>query len=812
MRVFHATVLERAAISALIGWVAAGSVWAQGAEKSLDEARQAALRVLSGQLADPARVAKTKFEAAQELLSWSHSKATEALRGFLEADNNRPAQIAVAEAIAQGDSQEKTFIKPLMAMLTGSEASVRAPAARALGTYKNGGVRDELMKLVRDPKRERAIRLEIVTILQGQGRLDKKAVDALIMLLADEDAAIRDAVVEALTSLTNIRTFGNDLAQWKKWWRENKDKDQTKWLADLAESLGRTNRTLEAENALIRRRLVQAYQDIYTATTSARRDAVLLAYLKDPLPDIKLLGLELSNRRIRVGEKIPEELALQVRALLTDKDSNVRRAAALPVAKLGGDKAAGLLLARLEAEPSQVVREGLLIALGQLGDASAIPAVLKEIDSKYERVAAAAAQALGRIVLKHPLDEKQRDPVAKTLVRRYRQNGHTADGSDLREALLATMGIIPSKDGTALLVESLGDKAATVRQAAVNAIAELGQAPLAKSLVPLARDSDRGVRQAVIAALGKLDAPAHLPTFLERTRPSVEADAAVRKQAWDVIHQYEKPDVLTTVWKDLAKRKSVLEHQIRVGQKIEAAMRAGKDPTLASFQRELASVLMAASQPAEAAARLGEAHAALKQADSPETQATWLEWVEALLAAGNPEAVKVIAGEKGAAEAFAKATKHLGTRLKDLNDKGQFSQVVVLAAAALDQLGDRLTDDERKELGQTLTKARAKQAAADRLFVAKTVPQLVSTDAAAARTASESLKGAGDRATIPLVEELRKAVAAPKPDPVTEKAILGVLAHTAPKLSGYSLSDAQPAKLKCIDGWLKALRPGGGPA
>ena len=807
MRVGLKTMAAGATAAAVVWSLAVGGTWAQGAPKPppLTEAEQTALKLLAGQLADPTRVAKTKLEAAQQLLSRSYPQAVDALRSFLEANDNRPAQIAVAEAIAQQGTREESFIKPLMAMLTGSEGSVRAPAARALATYKSTRVRDELTKLVHDPKQERAVRLEIVKILQGQGRLDKDAVDVLVTLLDDRDAAIRDAVVDALTALTNIRTFGNDPVRWKAWWRKNKDKDQTKWLADLAESLDRANRALETENALVRQRLVKAYQDIYTATPSARRDAVLLAYLKDPLADIRLLGLELSNRRVLVGEKMPAELAQQVHALLADADAGVRRSAALLVANLAGDKAASVLLARLEVETVQTVREGVMIALGQLRDPAAIPAVLKEIDSKYENVAAAAALALGRIILKHPLDDTQRDAVAKTLVRRYRQNGHSVDGSDLREALLTAMGIVPSPEGTALLTDALKDKAVAVRQAAVNALAGLGQAALAKSLVPLAGDPDRGVRQAAIAALGKLDAETHVQTILERTRPSVEADAAVRKQAWDVIHQQAKPAVLAVVWKDTAKRDSALEHRIKVGQKLEAAMASAKDPALASFQRELASVLMAVLRPAEAAARLREAHAALKKADSPETQATWLEWVEALLAAGAPESIKVIASHTDAAEAFVQAGKLLDARLKDLQDKGEFSQVVALAAAALDQLAGRLTAEQKKALGDILAGARAKQAAADRLFVAKTVPQLVSTDAKAAQVARDSLKGAGERLTVPLLEELRKAVTAAKPDPDTEKAILDVLAHIAPKLTGYSLTATQPAKLKCIDGWLKTL-------
>lgn len=805
------TKIRQAAMLAVVCCLTAGQTGAQAEPDlpALSEAEQKDLHLLTGQLSDPTRVAKTKLEAAQQLLSRSYPQAAEALKGFLEANDNRPAQIAVAEAIALRGGKERAFIKPLVAMLTGVEPSVRAPAARALATYKNHGVRVQLMDLVRAPKTDRAARLEIITILQSM--LDKQAVVTLIDLLDDADAAIRDAADAALTKLTSFRTFGDDPArEWKQWWQLNKDKSPAVWLADRAESLGRAKAALDAENTKLRQRLVKALQDLYTTTPSARRDAALLGYLKDSLAEVRLAGLELTNRRVRGEKKPPSELKQQVLALLADEDVGIRRSAALLVANLGDEKASEALLARLGVENSRPVREGLLIALGQLRDPVAIPAVLKEIHSKYEDVAAAASLALARIASKNPLSDEHRDQATKALVDRYRQNGHSPGGSILREALLIAMGVVPGKAVTAVLLDALKDKAAVVRLAAVDALGGLGQAPLAKSLVPLTGDTDRGVRQAAIAALGKLDAAAHLQTILERTRPSIEADLAVRKQAWDVIHQQEKPTVLAAVWKDLTERDDVLEHRIKVGQKLAAGMAAAKDPKLASFQRELASVLMAAMRPAKAAAMLREAHAALKQADSPDTQGVWLEWVTALLAAGDPESINVVASQTSA-EAFAQATKALKARVTDLEKKGEFQKVIAIVSPALSQLGKRLAANDKQDLAKILAKARGKQAAADRLFVAKAIPQLVGTDAVAARVAGESLRDMGDRAVAPLVEELRKTLTAANPDPRTEKVILDMLAKIAPKLNGYDVKSNLATRLKCVEGWLKVLQPASGP-
>ena len=92
-------------------------------------------------------------------------------------------------------------------------------------------------------------------------------------------------------------------------------------------------------------------------------------------------------------------------------------------------------------EDSPAVREALLKALGQLRQGEALPAVLAEINSRYENVSAAAAAAMVRIAAKVPLDEAQRRAASEAIVLRYKAiDPSGSEGVPLREALLSAMG------------------------------------------------------------------------------------------------------------------------------------------------------------------------------------------------------------------------------------------------------------------------------------------------------------------------------------------------------------------------------------
>jgi len=773
------------------------------------------LKTLTGQLADESRSAKTRLEAAAILLSRPYPQAARALKGFLVDSANRSAQIAVAEAVAQHGGGSEVFIKPLMEMLTGREPTVRPPAVRALVTYKDQKVIEGLISVARDVRRDKLVRLVVIAGLQRVP--DKSAVNALVSLLDDSAPAIRDAAADALTKLTNIRFFGTDRAQWKRWWARNKSKDRSEWLSDLAEGLSRARAALETDNARLRGRLARAMGDLYTATPAAQREAMLLSFLKDPLGDVRLVGISLAGREVDAGRQCSQEVRSQVRAILGDSHRDVRQAAAMLLARLPDgpgpgapgvrDEAMPALLRRLEVEDVPAVREAVLMALGQLAELGSLPAVLAEIPSEHDNIAAAAAGALARIAAKGLPEAKQRANAAEALLRRYRLAELSPDGSALREALLTAMGVVGDKAAEGVLEDALSDVAATIRLAAVEALAKLGQPGSATAIGPLVADPDRGVRQAAIAALGKLGSQQHLQGILQRTDPAVEPDAAVRQRAWEVameILSTAEAEVLWSVCDSLAHRPDAGAQRIKVMGMLVDVLRADSSARLPEALRRLGLALMAASRPAEAAPYLADAHAALNAAEDPGTTELWAKWIDALLAADDPAVLKVMA-EQDNDQAFASALKRFEARLAELNQAHNFLAVTALGQEAISRLPHRLTVEQRERLEKRLAHAESQQSAADRQRVDKLLPQLLAGDEPMRTAATSELRAMGDRAVRPLLEELKKTVGSAEPNSQAEKAILDILEQIAPKLTGYDPAAEKAVRIKTIDSWTSDL-------
>ena len=210
-------------------------------------AQRLELETLKGQLSDPAHQAQTRREAALLLLTRPYPQAASLACDFLNDASNRPAQVALAEAILETGRTDPAFIKPLLAMLSGNEPSVRSPAAAALATYKDVSVLEEFGRIASDGKTAAEVRLMVIEAMGGV--IDKKAADALVALLDDPKPAVVNAACGALGRLTSIRAFKQDTEQWKKWWTQNRDKPQSEWLNGLAENLAKSNAALRATAA-----------------------------------------------------------------------------------------------------------------------------------------------------------------------------------------------------------------------------------------------------------------------------------------------------------------------------------------------------------------------------------------------------------------------------------------------------------------------------------------------------------------------------------------------------------------------------------
>jgi HEAT repeat protein len=781
-------------------------------------AEQVELTTLEGQLKDSSRSPKTRLEAAGMLLVQSSPRATEILLASLAAQDDPALQIAVAGAIAAGPTERKEFIEPLWAMLRSGEPLVRGPAARALARYRGFGVAEKLIALAKDKSADAAVRADVVVALSAAP--DKRTVETMVGLLDDPATAVRSAAAESLVKLTNIRAFGDDAEQWKQWWRANKDKDRSAWVADLADSLARAKAALEADNARLRDRLTLAMSDLYEATPPPQREALLMGFLKDALPDARLAGLRLVDRRIASNELVSPEVRSQVRALLADGEDRVRQEAAIQVATLADSEALKALLDRLAVEDSPSVREALLKAVGQLRQGEALPAVLAEIGSRYENVSAAAAAALVRIASKVPLDDTQRREAAEAILLRYRTaDPSAAEETVLREALLSAMGAVGEEPFMPVLQEATKDPSAKVRLAAVASLAQVGKVAAAPTLVAMTADSDRGVRQAAIAALGAVGGKEHLPIILRLTQPAVEEDAVVRQQAWDATLSMltgADEDTVFSVAESLTTRSDALAERIKILQMLvdrlgspsrsiaaDSPLEAHQDDRLGLAQRQLGAALMQANRPAEAAVQLGQAYPVYVAGRNADAPAVWQEWVDAMLAADDPACVTALAAQSDE-EAFAAAFRKLLGRLSELRSGEKYQTIITLATEALERLSDRrsVTDTQRKALQRMADEATARQSALDEQKVAALVSALGSDDESARKAATE-LQTMSTRAVAPLLAELRKAVTGASANPKIEKALVEVLRQISPKFSNYDTSASIKAKLELITAWSK---------
>jgi HEAT repeat protein len=775
-------------------------------QEAADPTTNGEVQTLIGQLGDSERTAKTRLEAASLLLNRGEPQAAAALRAFLLDAADPGARKAVAEAIALHGGDDEQYIEPLQSMLTGEQADLRAPAARALITYKDHDVFAGLLAMTLDAQADKAVRLVLIDTLQTMP--DKRVVNTLVHLVEDSDETIRAAAAATLAKLTGIRSFGNNAQQWKTWWARNRDKPPSLWLSDLADSLARSKAALEEENRRLRARLAKALGNLYAATPVDQRTAMVGELLKDSMADVRLAAVGLLDRLVLNGGNgeaamTAAEVRQQIQSLMNDESPDVRAAAAQLTARLGDRELTATLLGRLAAEQDVKVRQGLVAALGQLRDPAALDAVVQEIASGQDAVATTAAAALARIADKSDLTDEQRAAAAAALSERFRSSEKAASPAALREELVTAMGVMADPSFAAAVREALADSAATVRLAAVGAMRRLNQPGSDEALAPLIDDADRGVRRAAISALGALGGRAFLSAIVKRTDAAVEIDADVRQQAWDVVLKLladADVDALRSTLKDLAGRADATDQRIRILQMLVTVVETGGEELAVDERLELGLALLAADRPAEAAGHLQRVYEALAKTNVARAAQVWDSWVDALLAADDPTVVEVLA-ENEDDQAYGRGLGRLRERLRIVIDKADYADAVALVSAVLEHLPHRITVRQRKGFEATLTRVKAMQQEADAARTTDLIGQLTSTDAAERTTAAAELQSMGERAVEPLLTELRKLVAAEETDTGAEKAILEVVQQVAPDLAGYDIQMNRTQKLKVIDGW-----------
>ena len=212
-----------------------------------------------------------------------------------------------------------------------------------------------------------------------------------------------------------------------------------------------------------------------------------------PLPFVLTLLLcsLMSGCYVDAPPAAPDVVSMQLRELLDDPDSEVRRTAAEALGKIGHHSANPGLISALNDKDVRV-RAAAALSLGRLGDAGSGEALVGRLADSSEIVRAASALALGEIEVSAAREAQ----ITEAL--------HHAEPSVRIAASRALLGL-DTVSFSGNLVAALRDSNANVRQGVAAVLGETGDArAVPYLLVLLGRDVAARVRSEAAFRLGKV--------------------------------------------------------------------------------------------------------------------------------------------------------------------------------------------------------------------------------------------------------------------------------------------------------------------
>jgi len=444
--------------------------------------------------------ASARLAALDRLAQRRDTRAVEAVVAAARWDPELAVRQRAVEALAQlGDTRA---VGPLLTVLEDGTPSLRAGVAAALGRLGDERAVEPLTEALKDDDetvRRSAIgalgriwelpdlfrlgdhsvvaRVRAATALGRQG--DVRAVPSLIAALRDKDEAVCANAATALGQLGSAQAV----------------EPLVSLLLTRKEEPAARMRAAEALGRLGDRRavgpLIAALRD---AEQNVRWSAVqALGQLRDEQAIEPLLALcedqDMQERAVAALGQIGRPAALALIAALREGRRQVRIGAARALGQIGGAHALEALLVCLRDDKDRIVRAGAAMALGQIGGAEATDALVDVLEEDRDKIVRArAAISLGQIG-----GERAVKALTETLKDRYE------DEAVWRMAIgaLGRIWRLPP-------LVRLGHKDATIRRDAAVALGQLRDEQALEPLKAALRDRNEGVRHRAISALGRI--------------------------------------------------------------------------------------------------------------------------------------------------------------------------------------------------------------------------------------------------------------------------------------------------------------------
>lgn len=347
----------------------------------------------------------------------SGATAGDSGRSASEGDREQPEQSATRYAAEFG-----------VLLSAESSSEERGAAARRLIDVTDGGAREAVAALLRDPgtpqesvaafAREVSHRVvapgwlvgplaDVAAAVSADRRPRKlsalgsiRSRDSVRALLrytrAEHPAAVREAALAALTRLTGRFELGNDVERWHSWFSEVEWLTEAEWQRVLAEGLaGRADRVARDRERTVGR-LVDVLRRTYLESGSIEaRWEMAAAWLRDDQPAVRRLAIELIRREIANARVPTDEVAAAALELLSSPTAEFRLAGAELVYTLAPRNTAEAVNDALIRETDAEVAAALLRAVQRWPTVGAKGAVLEwlrsETVARPQAVRAAAA-------------------------------------------------------------------------------------------------------------------------------------------------------------------------------------------------------------------------------------------------------------------------------------------------------------------------------------------------------------------------------------------------------------------------------------
>ena len=527
--------------------------------------------ILTGAQSTP----EQREQAAERLVLRQSAAAREILLKALNETGNRPAQIAVAKALA-GNAQSdprliEPFIQPLLDLL-GRDLSATTAAVAALSNFgDNAPILSGLIAFAGNRSQALKSRVEVIG---GIGAFVKKNAAAFLIGLMnerDEDPRLRSASTEALLKMTRLQQYGGDVEQWNRWWSANANLPDSEWEAaqyhNLVVHYAQVNRELQR----LADHLKEVLENEYKRASKDQRTDILLDWLKDTEPPIRAFAAKKVNDEKLNAKPIAVAIVEQLRGMIGDSSVDVRKAVIEALRNINDAASLDPLLAQLALETDPDVKIAIAKVLAVLKQPKSIDPLLELLKGPSTRVAEAAADALrlmGDVVREDPALSSK---VSINLRVKLEAIGTEPGSESLRGYILEAMAQL--RDPSLLRVFSAALDATNpdtttpkIRIAACRGLGSMlnprDRDQATTDLInTLRRDPDRGVRLEAAKAIGNVATFARAAEALHQQTMTSETDPDVRDAAWSALEKmFSQPeataDILLGTWLDRFKSDS----------------------------------------------------------------------------------------------------------------------------------------------------------------------------------------------------------------------------------------------------------------